>query len=29
VEGKDMVDFFTISYTPDQKIDDLDLLQEF
>ncbi len=29
VEGKDMVDFFTVRYTRDARIDDLDLLQEF
>ena len=29
VEGADMVDFFTVSYTPDRRVDDLDLFREY
>ena len=29
VEEKDMVEFYTVSYSPDSKIDDIDLLSEY
>jgi hypothetical protein len=29
VEEKDMVEFYTVGYTPDSRIDDIDLFSEY